>query len=220
MIDFIVELKDKYEIVVKTIRCDNAGENMKFEEHAREEGLALTFEYTAPNTPQQNGRCERKLTTLYGRARAMLLMSHIEKPLRSRLWCEAANTATFLDRYLVDSNGNSSIEKFFGKGLKIPKIKLAKYFGQLCIVANHNKIKAKLEDRGKLCYWIGYAEHHAAGTYRMYNPTTKRFIMSRDIVFIEDRKNNTVSPELADFSDSEDSTAECTEELDTTENVQ
>jgi len=44
---------------VKFIRCDNAGENVQLEEASKEEGLGVVFEYTAPNTPQQNGRVER-----------------------------------------------------------------------------------------------------------------------------------------------------------------
>ena len=32
----------------------------------------IKFEFTAPNTPQQNGKAERKFATLKGRIRAMM----------------------------------------------------------------------------------------------------------------------------------------------------
>ena len=45
---------------VKINRCNNVGVNVKFQKEAKEEDLGLGFEYTAPDTPQQNGRVERK----------------------------------------------------------------------------------------------------------------------------------------------------------------
>ena len=59
MIALIKELKQAYDIEVKTIRCDNSGENNALQRSCKQEGLGITFEYTAPNTPQQNGRVKR-----------------------------------------------------------------------------------------------------------------------------------------------------------------
>ena len=72
MIEFILELKNKHGIDVKIIRCDNSGENNAFEKQCKSKGMGITFEYTAPGTPQQNGRVEHKFATLYGRLRSML----------------------------------------------------------------------------------------------------------------------------------------------------
>ena len=47
-------IKDKYQIQVKFIRCDNAGENKKLEEKCDTEGVGIIFEYTATGIPQQN----------------------------------------------------------------------------------------------------------------------------------------------------------------------
>ncbi|KAG7336872.1 reverse transcriptase RNA-dependent DNA polymerase, partial [Nitzschia inconspicua] len=67
-IDMLLDLKTK-DIVVKTIRCDNAGENKMLEQACRKQGLQIIFEYTAPGTPQQNGVVERKFATLFGKIR-------------------------------------------------------------------------------------------------------------------------------------------------------
>ena len=67
LIKLIKEINATEDRKVKFIRCDNAGENLAFEKAAKSEGLGLTFEYTAPGTPQQNGKVERKFATLYGR---------------------------------------------------------------------------------------------------------------------------------------------------------
>ena len=79
VVPLIKELKAKNGIEVKFIRCDNAGENNSLEEECKKEGLGVTFEYTAVNTPEHNGRVERKFATLYGRVRASLNGARVTK---------------------------------------------------------------------------------------------------------------------------------------------
>ena len=82
---------------VKYIRCDNAGENLKFKENAdADENLELTFEFTAPGTPQQNGKIERKFATLFGRTIGMLNGAKLTKTKRRMLWAEVASTAIII----------------------------------------------------------------------------------------------------------------------------
>ena len=66
MIALIKGLKQAFDIEVKTIQCNNSGENNTLQRSCKQEGLGIVFEYTAPNTPQQNGRVERRFPTLYG----------------------------------------------------------------------------------------------------------------------------------------------------------
>ncbi len=40
---------------MKNVRLDYAGENTAFEEGCKYEGFGITFEYSAPGTPHQNG---------------------------------------------------------------------------------------------------------------------------------------------------------------------
>ena len=47
-------------------------EKLKLQEVYNGMKLGVRFEFTAPNTPQQNGVTERKFATLYGRGRAIL----------------------------------------------------------------------------------------------------------------------------------------------------
>ena len=56
--NLIKDEKVKHQIMVKSIRCDNAGENLILEKDCRNEGLGIQFEFTAPGTPQQNGKVE------------------------------------------------------------------------------------------------------------------------------------------------------------------
>ncbi len=63
---FLKHLKAKG-IPVKEIRLDNAGEIYSLEELCKQEGLGIEFKFTPRDSPQFNGRVERKFTTLYSR---------------------------------------------------------------------------------------------------------------------------------------------------------
>ena len=78
-------IKHLKEYKVKFIRCDNAGENLKLEEACKKEGFGIKFEYTAPGTPQQNGKVERAFATLYGRVRSMLNAARLNNEFRKGL---------------------------------------------------------------------------------------------------------------------------------------
>ena len=56
-----------------------------------EETLKIKFEFTAPYTPQQNGKIERNFQTLYGKIRAMLNWARLPARLRSKLWAQCAS---------------------------------------------------------------------------------------------------------------------------------
>jgi hypothetical protein len=53
--------------IVKFIRCDDAGENMKMKNDPDIKSFGIKFEFSGPRTPQRNGKVERKFQTLYGR---------------------------------------------------------------------------------------------------------------------------------------------------------
>ena len=76
---------------------------------------------------------------------------------------------------------------------KICHIGDSKIFGERCIVADRTKIKAKLTNHGKICYWMGYVDNHALNTYRILNPKTGRVILSRDVSFLRQAKTQIVS---------------------------
>ena len=67
------ELKAKYGIYIKYVRLDNSGENRVLQKECSKQNLGIIFEFTVPGTPQQNSVVERKIPTLMGRSRAMLI---------------------------------------------------------------------------------------------------------------------------------------------------
>ena len=115
----------------------------------------------------------------------MLAGFGFSRKIQQKLWTEGANTATLLDSYLItDASDMNSYQKFFGKGKRCPVTEPTKKFGEPCIVSDRTKIKSKLQERGKEANWIGYASDHAAYKYRIFNPKTRKVILSQDVTFI------------------------------------
>ncbi|CAJ1937323.1 unnamed protein product [Cylindrotheca closterium] len=167
---------------VKKIRCDRAGENMQFQDEAKNEGLGLTFEFTAPNTPQQNGRVERKFATAFGQVCAMMNTARMTETMRGNLWAEAADTATKLDTALVYQRGEQSSHQTFWK----QEARFARHlrtFGEMAVIKVHTKIKGKLKDQT----WI---LRKSTGSFqkliwKFYYPKTKQISSSRDVSWLK-----------------------------------
>ena len=70
---------------MKYIQCNGAGENCALDEAYKQEGLGIQFKYTAPGTPHQNDRVERKFATLYGRVRAIINGGGFPEDIKKRL---------------------------------------------------------------------------------------------------------------------------------------
>ena len=73
MLMWIRGLSKKNKNEIKWIRVDNSGENRSLEKECDKANLGIIFEFTAPGTTQQNSVAERRIPTLMGGARAMLI---------------------------------------------------------------------------------------------------------------------------------------------------
>ena len=105
--------------------------------------------------------------------------------LHSGLWADAANTATFFENHLITPNISlNPFQHFFGKG-KSHVLKSMQQFGEICIATfKDNTHRAKLANRGTPGVWVGYAEYHPTRTYQIFNPKTKRIILTCDVTFL------------------------------------
>ena len=171
--------------IVKTIRCDDAGENKKLKELSDIEGLGITYEFTGPGSPQFNGRVERKFATLFARVRSMLNGAKLPMTIRKRLWAEAAKTATNIENILVSYNKpKSSFNVFYMTDEVSPRP--LKPFGDIAIVEYNKtrKIRAKLADRGRACVYLGIADDHSAQVHRFLNLDTNHIVLSRDVIWL------------------------------------
>ena len=179
---WIKGIAKKHRIEIKRIRLDNSGENKSLQKECDKQNLGIIFEFTAPGTPQQNSIAERRIPALMGRARAMLIQAGLEPKHKGELWCEVISTTTKLDNIMVrPERTKPSHTLFYGEDAKYAQS--LRIFGEMAVVAIHEgkKMRSKLDDRGKTCMFVGYAENHAKDVYRFLNIHTKRIILSRDV---------------------------------------
>ena len=178
---WIKELSRKYGIEIKWIRLDNSGENKSLQKECDKQNLGVIFEFTAPRTPQQNSVVERRIPTLMGRARAMLIQAGSNSKEKGEFWCEVISTATNLDNIMVRPDRTKPpYTLFYNKYAYF--MKHLRSFGEMAVVALHEgkKMRSKLDNRGKTCMFVGYVDDHSGDVYRFMNIHTKRIIMSRD----------------------------------------
>jgi len=131
-------------------------------------------------SPQQNGVAERKNRTLVERARSMLN----SKNLQINLWAEAIATAVYLSnlsptKAVMD---RTPYEAWFGTK---PNVSHLKIFG--CITYTKIPVQnlQKLDNRAQKGIFVGYCADSKA--CRLYDPLTGKIVISRGIIFYEQR---------------------------------
>jgi hypothetical protein len=173
---------------VENLRCDNAGEHQT---ELRElcDKFGINIEYTAPNTPQQNGVVERKFETDRTRGYAMMRAAKLSESAQKKLWAEAFNTATKVGNIMYGlKEEKCPYEKFHGKEPKLNPKHLIE-FGRIGYVTDRDKMKAKKRPKSKKMIMVGYADNHSPDTYRMFDPSTNRIKSTRDVRWADWNRN-------------------------------
>ena len=172
----------KHNIEIKRIRLDNSGANRSLQKECDKANMGITFEFTALGTPQQNSVAERRIPTLMGRARAMLIQAGIESKYKGEFWCEVITTATKLDNIMVRPERTKPPHTlFYGEDAKYTRS--LRTFEEMAVIAIHEgkKMRSKLDDRGKTCIFVAYADDDTKDVYRLLNIHTKWIVLSRDV---------------------------------------
>ena len=117
-----------------------------------------------------------------GRARAMLIQVGIVSKYKGEFWCEVIFTATKLDNIIVRPERTKPPHTlFYGEDAKYTRC--LRTFGEMAVIAIHEgkKMRSKLDNRGKICMFVGYADNHTKDVYRFLNLHMRRIILSRDV---------------------------------------
>ncbi|PKA46818.1 Retrovirus-related Pol polyprotein from transposon TNT 1-94 [Apostasia shenzhenica] len=163
---------------IKVLRTDRGGEFLSHEFKAFCEENGIHRELTAPYTPEQNGVAERKNRTIVEMARSLLKA----KGIPNQFWAESVATAV----YLLNISPTKAIlnrtlyEVWKGRKSRISHLKI---FGCIAYVYVNSHDRHKLEDKSEKCIFIGYCPQSKA--YRLYNPCSKKLIISRSVIFEE-----------------------------------
>ena len=131
---WIKGLKTKHGIIVKNIRSNNSGENSSLQKECEKQNLGIIFEFTAPGTPQQNSVAERKIPTIMGRSRAMMIQAGFSQQDKRKFWCEVISAATKLDNIMVrEERTKSPHTLFYNEGARY--VKYRRSFGEMAMIA-------------------------------------------------------------------------------------
>jgi transposase InsO family protein len=135
---------------------------------------------TTPYSPQQNGIVERRNQTVVEMARCLLKSMDVP----SLFWGEAVKTAVYiLNRSPTKSvRGKTPFQAWFGKKLGVKHLRT---FGCAAYAKRVGPRVSKLTDTAILGVFLRY-EPGTKG-YRIYDPVKKQLMVSRDVVFDEER---------------------------------
>ena len=172
---------------VKFIRMDDAGELKKFAEdckRAEEECLRkIQVEHTSRDSPQFNGKVERKIAVITRRLKSTLNAARLTEDYRKVLWGEAVINQTDVENMLLSRSYKApAYVAFFEQELQ--GMKHLRQFGEIAYVKFGDKIKGKLVNRGVPMIYLGRSRDHGADSYRFLNLATDKVINSRDATWL------------------------------------
>ncbi|KAD4384336.1 hypothetical protein E3N88_24504 [Mikania micrantha] len=165
---------------VKALRTDRGGEftSTKFEQLCSEHGIKRFL--TAPYTPQQNGVVERRNQTVLGTTRSLLKTMKMPR----WMWGEGVRHAV----YVLNRTPTKAVEDmtpYEALKRRKPKLNYLKVFGCTAHVKVPSVKLTKLDDRSEPMVYLG--SEPGSKAYRLYNPRSKRVVVSRDAKFEEDK---------------------------------
>jgi hypothetical protein len=182
-LEFLKRIINKDEKKVKYIRCDNSGENKLIAKVTRKKYSEIVFEFTAKNTPQQNGKLERNIAYVWSKTRALMTASGITGDLKGKLWCEAFKTSIDIINISTSMKGDQLRNEIWNSTIPRYAFNL-RIFGEIGIVKKSG-ILSKLEEKGFEGMFVGYASDHSGEVYRMLNLQSHKISETRDIKWMK-----------------------------------
>lgn len=177
LIRFVQDLAIPHGRRVLCLRSDGGGEYRAkyYERYCKQTGIIQ--EFTATNTPQQNGISERDGRTILNMTRCLLQGANLPK----WLWGEVCCTAVYIVNRLPHSalKFDTPYFRMFGEQASLSHLRV---IGARTFV-HHETHRSKLEDKAWEGQLVGYSKDSRA--YRIYNSRTRRVVESRNVTFIE-----------------------------------
>lgn len=163
---------------IRCLRSDNGTEyvNRKMEDIMRNAGIR--HQTTIPYNPQQNGTAERMNRTLVEKAKCMLLDANLQ----TTFWAEAVATSA----YLVNRAPNQRLDGCTPEEIwtnQKPDLSHLRIFGCKALVHIPSELRKKWDAKSKECILLGYCADSKG--YRLWDPTSRKVIRSRDVTFLE-----------------------------------
>jgi len=160
------------------------------------------MDYTAPYTPQLNGKAERLNRTLVEKVRAMIYNQKNNK----ELWGEAVRVAAFLhNRSPTKVNSETAYQMWNSEK---PSLKPLKIFGCKAYAKETGQLK-KLDKRSSCYKLVSYTKN----AYRLWDSEKRKIKISRDVIFDETSEEEKIQQkEILAMDDKEQEKNNCKEE--------
>ncbi|CAL9017922.1 unnamed protein product, partial [Prunus brigantina] len=145
--------------------------------------MGMERQLTIAHSPQQNGVAERRNRTICEMARSMMT----EKGMPVIFWAEAVSTAVYLQNrcFTTSVSSKTPFEAFTGRK---PGIKHLKVFGCICYTHVPSSLRKKFDDKSRKGVFMGYGSCEKG--YRVYDLQSKKIVLSRSVIFNEDKAWN------------------------------
>lgn len=163
---------------VKVVRTDNGSKFMVLKSFFQKNGIQ--HQTSCVDTPQQNGRVERKHRHILNIARACLFQGRLTVDFWGESIMTAAHIINRTPSPLLD--GKTPYEVLHGKP---PAYDLLRVFGCLCFAHRRGLDKDKFGDRSRKCIFVGYP--FGTKGWRLFDIDRNEFFVSRDVIFFEDK---------------------------------
>ncbi|CAL9022992.1 unnamed protein product, partial [Prunus brigantina] len=176
-----VELQSGFSL--KKLRSDRGGEYTSHEFQEFCASMGMERQLTIAHSPQQNGVAERRNRTICEMARSMMT----EKGIPVIFWAEAVSTAVYLQNrcFTTSVSSKTPFEAFTGRK---PGIKHLKVFGCICYTHVPSSLRQKFDDKSRKGVFMGYGSCEKG--YRVYDLQSKKIVLSRSVIFNEDKAWN------------------------------
>jgi hypothetical protein len=141
-------IEKQFNVYVKTVRTDNEPEFLIPTFYASK---GILHQLSCAETPQQNGRVDRKHQHLLNVGRALLFQSKLPKQFWSFAVIHAAFIINRVSTPLLQSK--SPYHMLYSKP---PDLNVLKVFSSLCYAATLYAHRTKLDPRARKCVFLGY----------------------------------------------------------------
>ena len=172
---FVSLIENQHQFSVKIIRTDNGAEFHIPEFYASK---GIIHQTSCVESPQQNGKVERKHQHLLNVGRALLFQSKLPK----KFWSYAILHATFIINKLPTQTLNN-LSPYFILHNEHPDMHSLKVFGSLAFASSLNMHRSKLDSRARKCVFLGY-KNGMKGVV-LYDINNHTILVSRNVIHHE-----------------------------------
>lgn len=178
--EFKLMVENQTNLKIKKFRSDNGGEfcSRNFDNFLKKCGII--HQKTNAYTPEQNGSSERLNRSVVEKAKCLLFDAGLE----TKFWAEACNTAVYLkNRSFATGLNKTPFEVWTGSR---PNVSCLRIFGSSVMVHIPKAKRQKWDKKSEKMIFVGYSDNIKG--YRVYNPRTNCISTSRDVIIMEETK--------------------------------